>query len=124
FVLPFEVFPEAVSAPLPRELADLRGIRVLVVDDNATNRRILDEILTNWGMRPTLVDGGRAALQTLERAAECGAPFELIVLDYQMPGMDGFEVAKRIKGNPKLSTIIIMMLSSVGRQGDAARGRE
>ena len=93
FTVPFEVSTAPpVQAP-PRQLPDLEGMPVLVVDDNATNRRILDEILTSWGMRPTVVDGGKAALRVLEAARAGGEPFRLILLDYQMPDMDGFEVA-------------------------------
>jgi signal transduction histidine kinase/CheY-like chemotaxis protein len=122
--LPFEARPEPPLQPPLRELADLRGTAVLVVDDNATNRRILEQILLNWGMRPTLVDGGRAALQALERAWENGTPFALALIDFQMAGMDGFEVAEHIKQRPELATTTIMMLSSVGQRGDAQRCKE
>jgi CheY-like chemotaxis protein/HPt (histidine-containing phosphotransfer) domain-containing protein len=123
FTLPFDVRDEVPAKVLPRELADLRGTSVLVVDDNATNRRILDEILLNWGMRPTLVDGGRAALQALERAQSEGTPYGMVLLDYQMPEMDGFEVATRIQEHAELAGTTIMMLSSVGEGGDAQRCR-
>ena len=121
--LPFGVRTQSAPKIIPRDLADLRGISVLVVDDNATNRRILDEILVNWGMRPTLVDGGRAAIQALERATKTGSPFGLVLLDFQMPEMDGFEVAGRIKEHPELGATTIMMLSSVGERGDGQRCR-
>jgi len=122
--LPFEARAE-VPQPAPRrELKDLRGMRVLVVDDNATNRRILDEILTGWGMRPSVVDGGAAALDALASAAASGAPFPLALIDFQMPDLDGFGLAERIKERPELHTTMIMMLSSVGQRGDAARVRE
>ena len=97
---------------------------VLVIDDNRTNRRILDGILTSWGMRPTLVDGGKAALRAMELAHQNGTPFRLVLLDYQMPDMDGFEVAARIKSRPELAPATIMMLSSVGERGDAQRCKE
>ncbi|MCW5969345.1 MAG: response regulator [Blastocatellales bacterium] len=124
FTLPFEKVSGASAWSHPRDLADLNGARVLVVDDHATNRRILDEILARWGMHPTLVDGGRAAIETMERAFNEGTPFDLVLLDYQMPDMDGFEVAERIKHRPELAATTIMMLSSIGHQGDAARCRE
>ena len=121
--LPFEVRTGAAGKAPLRELADLSGMPVLVVDDNATNRRILDEILVNWGMRPTLVDGGRSALHALEQSHRAGKPFGMVLLDYQMPEMDGFEVAERIKSHPELGATTIMMLSSVGERGDAQRCR-
>jgi two-component system sensor histidine kinase/response regulator len=125
FTLPFEI-RAATAAPLPtrRELKDLRGLDVLVVDDNATNRRILEEILIVWGMRPTLVDGGLAALDALDRALANGKPFPLALIDFQMPDLDGFQLAERIKDRPELVTTMIMMLSSVGHRGDAVRFRE
>ena len=124
FTLPFAV-PAAPPAQAPsRHAGELRGMPVLIVDDNATNRRILDEILTTWGMRPTVVDGGEAALRALETARAGGEPFPLVLLDYQMPDMDGFEVAERIAQRPHLAGATIMMLSSVGQRGDALRCRE
>ena len=124
FVLPFERRPELPAKAAPREVEDLQGMRALVVDDNATNRRILEEILTNWGMRPTVVEGGQAALETLERARESGDSIRLVLLDYQMPEMDGFEVAAEIKRHAELAATTIMMLSSVGQRGDAQRCKE
>lgn len=80
----------------PSERDGLQDLAVLVVDDNLTNRRILEEQLTNWGMQPTLVDGGPAALGALYQAAHDGVPFPLVLLDAQMPDMDGFSVAEYI----------------------------
>jgi CheY-like chemotaxis protein len=97
---------------------------VLVVDDNATNRRILDEMLRQWGMRPTVVDNGNAALAALEQAIRTGEPFALALLDVQMPDMDGFELAQRIQQQPDFAGATIMMLTSGGRPGDAVRCRE
>ena len=82
------------TAPARRPAAgavDLRRLPVLVVDDNATNRRILREVVAAWGMRPREVDGGAAALAALKDAAATGEPFALVLLDGHMPGMDGFE---------------------------------
>jgi CheY-like chemotaxis protein len=101
-------------------MKDLRGLEVLVVDDNATNRRILDEILKSWGMRPTLADGGLAAITALDRALEAGKPFPLAIIDFQMPDIDGFGLAGRIKARPDLAPTMIMMLSSVGNQATAS----
>jgi two-component system sensor histidine kinase/response regulator len=122
--LPFEIGVEVVVLAGHRELKDLDGLDVLVVDDNATNRRILEGILTGWGMRPTMVDGGIAALAALDHALATGKPFPLALIDFQMPDLDGFGLAERIKKRPELATTLIMMLSSVGHRGDAIRFRE
>jgi two-component system sensor histidine kinase/response regulator len=106
------------------ELVELFNLAVLVVDDNATNRRILEGMLLNWKMRPTVADGARAALNALEQAQDAGEPFPLVLLDAQMPDMDGFALAERIKQNPELAGAVIMMLTSAGQRGDAVRCRE
>jgi signal transduction histidine kinase/DNA-binding response OmpR family regulator len=110
------------QAPSTRQ--DLQGVPVLIVDDNSTNRRILQEMLGSWGMQPTLVSGGAAALEVLRRAREAGEPFELVLLDACMPEMDGFELAERMRQDPALGHPIIMMLTSSGQLEDAARCRE
>ncbi|MGH9362390.1 MAG: response regulator, partial [Thermoanaerobaculia bacterium] len=116
-------FGRARAAPTLRAVrAELRDLRVLVVDDNATNRRILQGMLSNWGMRPTLADGGRAALSALERAREEGEPFAVILLDAMMPEMDGFTLAEQIKLGSQAGATL-MMLSSAGRREDAERCR-
>ncbi len=102
----------------------LEGLAVLVVDDNATNRRILQELLTNWRMRPTLVGSGQAALTALRQAAARGRPFLLILLDAHMPEMDGFTLAGEILRTPELAGATIIMLTSAGLPGDVARCRE
>jgi len=107
--------------PEARKPAKLRRLRVLVVDDNATNRRILHEMLTHWRMRPTAVDSGRAALQELESATRLGRPYPLVLLDSQMPEMDGFALAEQIKKRPRLAGASIMMLTSGPRPGDRTR---
>lgn len=114
--------PSLRSAPL--QPAQLRDLHALIVDDNYTNRRVLQGMLTRWGMRPTAVEGGRAALQALEIAKSTGHPFPLILLDGQMPEMDGFALAEQIQKDPGLLAVTIMMLTSAGHLGDAARCRE
>jgi signal transduction histidine kinase/CheY-like chemotaxis protein len=106
----------------PAEL--LRGVKVLVVDDNRTNRRILDGMLSRWQMKPTSVDGGRAALEQLSAAREEGEPYGLILTDMHMPDMDGFALVEEIRQRPELTTATIMMLTSAGHRGDAARCQE
>jgi len=101
--------------------ARLRGLRVLVVDDNATNRRILEEVLTQWRMRPRAVAGARAALEEMEAADREGRPYPLVLLDASMPVMDGFDLAAKVQQSPRLAGASIMMLSSGARPGDRAR---
>ena len=110
------------SAVLPQ--GDLESLPVLIVDDNATNRLILEEIVRAWRMKPMAVDSGRAALALLEQAAAAGEPFPLILLDAMMPGMDGFSVAEEIKVNRLLAGATILMLSSADSAGDASRCRD
>jgi signal transduction histidine kinase/DNA-binding response OmpR family regulator len=105
-------------------LEQVRGLPVLVVDDNETNRRILEEMLLRWGMQPVLAKGGRHALALLERSHEEARPFALVLLDAQMPEMDGFGVAEAIRQNPGLAECPIVMLTSAGLRGDANRCRE
>jgi len=106
------------------EPVNVHGLPVLIVDDNATNRRILEEMLGNWRMRPTAVAGGWTALEELQRAAAAGEPFALVLLDAEMPEMDGFSLAGCIKGHPELAGATIMMLSSADRPGNAQRCQE
>jgi PAS domain S-box-containing protein len=113
----------AADAGEPLERLDVTGLSVLVVDDNATNRRILQETLTHWHMCPVAVESGEAALERLRRGAAMGTPFALILLDAQMPGMDGFTLAERLSLEPTLAGPVVMMLSSSGERGDAARCR-
>ena len=104
--------------------AELESLHVLIVDDNETNRMILDEMLKNWRMVPTLADGGEAALMAMRWARDQGNSYPLVLLDGHMPGMDGFEVARKIKADPALAGATIMMLTSDRQTGDAARCRE
>lgn len=110
---------ETVAPP-----AMLRGVRVLVVDDNPTNLRILEAMLNRWEMEPTLVEGGERALAELARSCQEGKPYSVILTDVHMPKMDGFGLVERIRRMPEFSTATIMMLTSAGQQGDAARCRE
>jgi CheY-like chemotaxis protein/HPt (histidine-containing phosphotransfer) domain-containing protein len=101
---------------------DLHGVRVLIVDDNATNRHILERMLAGWEMRATAVEDGLAALATLARAIDDDGPYRLVILDGHMPDMDGFAVAEEIaKRRQHVPTV--MMLTSGGQRGDGARCR-
>jgi len=102
----------------------LRGVKVLVVDDNRTNRRILEGMLKRWEMKSTSVDEGEKALTELFSALEAGEPYGLVLTDMHMPKMDGFTLIERIRQRPELSAAIIMMLTSAGHRGDAARCQE
>jgi PAS domain S-box-containing protein len=113
-----------VAAQNREEIASLAGLRTLVVDDNATSRRILHDTLAGWQMMPFTVSGGKAALVELKRAAAAGEPYRLVLLDALMPGMDGFTVAQRISQTPLLTGPTIMMLSSADRNEQVARCRE
>jgi signal transduction histidine kinase/CheY-like chemotaxis protein len=111
-----------VGTVAPPEI--LRGVKVLIVDDNRTNRRILEGMLKRWEMRSTSVEDGEDALAQLSVAREAGEPYRLILTDMHMPKMDGFELIKRIREMPELSMATIMMLTSAGHRGDAARCQE
>ncbi|AHG93420.1 PAS sensor protein (plasmid) [Gemmatirosa kalamazoonensis] len=108
------------AALAPAELAELA---VLVVDDNATNRHILERTVAGWGMRPTAVADATSALAALEDGVARGAPFDVILLDAQMPDVDGFALAERVRENPRLTGATIMMLSSAQQRDAAARCR-
>ncbi len=99
----------------------LHELKVLVVDDNATNRRILQEILGNWGMRPTAVSSVTEAIDFLREALKANDPYSLVLSDVNMPEQDGFALAEQVRANPELDSTIIMMLTSGGRTGDVER---
>jgi CheY-like chemotaxis protein/HPt (histidine-containing phosphotransfer) domain-containing protein/anti-sigma regulatory factor (Ser/Thr protein kinase) len=103
---------------------DLDGVRVLVVDDKSTNRRVLHETLTRWKLATTLVEGGERALAAMESALQTNDPFQLVIIDSGTPLVDGFAVAHAIRQRPALAGATIMMLTAKGQRGDAARCRE
>ena len=123
FVAAFSLQEDAPAKPAAGPVT-LHDLKVLVVDDNKTNRLILEEMLKNWRMNPVAVDGGHAALKEMGRAAEAGESYQLALLDGMMPGMDGFELAGQIRRTPGLSEITIIMLSSAGNLADSTRCRE
>ena len=110
---------EQADVNIPAEI--LRGMSVLIVDDNATNRRILREMLSRWEMRPHEAEGGTQALVQLISAHTAGNPYRLVLTDMHMPSMDGFTLVEQVRQVPGLSTIAIMMLTSAGHLGDAER---
>jgi signal transduction histidine kinase/DNA-binding response OmpR family regulator len=111
-----------VGSIAPPEM--LRGVKVLVVDDNRTNRRILEGMLRRWEMKPTSVESGEEALSQLGSARVAGAPFALVLTDMHMPNMDGFTLVEKIRQRSDLSTATIMMLTSAGHRGDALRCKD
>jgi two-component system, sensor histidine kinase and response regulator len=113
-----------VSTCTPVQSVELRGLRALVVDDNATNRRILEQVLAHWEMKTTIASGSLAALASLKQSREVNAPFEVILLDVNMPEIDGFQLAEEIRRTPAVDRPLIIMLTSSGQRGDAARCRE
>jgi len=102
------------AGPIETEppIVSLKGLRVLVVDDNATNRRILEEVLTHWGAVPALAAGGIEALARLDRAYNAGEPFQVALVDVNMPEMDGLSLAERMRSHPHFGSAAILMLSS------------
>jgi two-component system, sensor histidine kinase and response regulator len=102
----------------------LTGVKVLVVDDNGTNRRILEGMLKRWGMESHSSEDGQEALGELSSALEAGTPYRLILTDRHMPEMDGFTFIEKVRQKLELSAATIMMLTSAGHRGDAARCQE
>ncbi len=111
FVAEFGI-AENQSRPHPAQLQHVRELPVLVVDDNSTNRRILQEMLRNWGMQPTLVDSGPEAIAATEEAQRAGRPFRLALLDFHMPDMNGLQLAERLSSQPGWHRFPMLMLSS------------
>jgi signal transduction histidine kinase/DNA-binding response OmpR family regulator len=121
FTLQLGVTGESAQDPVSETL--LGGVRVLIVDDNATNRRILANLAQVWGMIASTADSGHDALRQMRRASDAGNPFRLIVSDVHMPEMDGFQLAERVKGTPHFEHAVILMLTSGEREGDVERCR-
>jgi two-component system, sensor histidine kinase and response regulator len=119
---------EAKAQPAPpAQAAELRGVSVLVVDDNETNRRILCEIIRGWGMKPSSTESAAMALTALDTSQQKGDPFRVILIDGQMPVMDGFELAEQIQKRAILkgeAEGAVLMLTSSGKPGEANRCRQ
>jgi PAS domain S-box-containing protein len=108
------------ASPAPRHSDALRGLRALVVDDNATNRMVLTRSLAGWGLRVAEAPGGAEALAVLRSAGEA---FALALLDFKMPEMDGLELARHIKADPALAGVKLIMLTSLGVRGQREQAR-
>jgi two-component system, sensor histidine kinase and response regulator len=133
FAMPLGLTMLPVTNPADAVPPEFRDVKILVVDDNRSSRRILDDTLSRWKMKTTLVESGEQAFTELSAARQSGTPYRLVLTDMHMPGMDGFEVVGRIRHqqeispelSPQLSTIaVIMMFNSAIRPGDAARREE
>lgn len=116
--------PQQVGKRVEFSREQLKDRTVLVVDDNATNCRILEEMLGNWGLRPRITDGATAALKELEAAAYYGRPFDLLIVDSMMPERDGFDLLTEIRNRNDLNVNTVMMLSSADRADSSRRCRE
>ncbi len=113
FTLPLQAAAAETATAPARSTLGLAGLRALIVDDNYTNRLILSEQLTAWGMHPDVAQDGVSALVLLEEAAATEAPYELALLDLSMPGMDGLELAGRISRRSTLAGVELLLLTSV-----------
>jgi PAS domain S-box-containing protein len=123
FTTEFEIASDQPSLS-SLERSSLTGLPVLVVDDNSTNRRILEEMLKSWSLAPTVTDGAGEALTELRRAADNDQPYPLVLLDCMMPEIDGFSLAHSINSDSTLAQPALVMISSAARPGDARRCRE
>jgi PAS domain S-box-containing protein len=124
FTARFGIQKQGAATPPEYQAVDLSNMPVLVVDDNATNRRILDAMLRHWRMKPALADCGVRGLEIMTQRKKARRPFPLVLIDALMPGMDGFTLAEKITQDSALAGATIMMLTSAGQRGDAARCRE
>lgn len=107
---------------IPRR--DLKGLRVCIVDDNEACRSLLDHLTAAWSMKSQTAESGAQALACLEKAYANGNPFDLVILDAKMPGMSGFELAKRIRANAVFQHLPLVLLTAFGERGDAARAHQ
>ena len=124
FTACFKMSQRETKDPLHWRNLDLSGVPVLVVDDNATNRVVFKEMTSRWGLLPDGAASGQEALGKIKERFESGRPYKLLLLDLQMPEMDGFEVAKRVKEGPYGAEMEIIMVTSLGQKGDASHCRE
>jgi two-component system sensor histidine kinase/response regulator len=125
FTMPFglQLSPPRGRSATDAQLTQLRDMPVLIVDDNAVSRQILDVTLKGWLMKPVLAESGRAAVAAMHHHKRAGTTFPLVFVDAQMPDVDGFSLAHAINEDPELAGATLLMLTSAGQQGDAARCR-
>ena len=116
FRLPLELDAHPQATPAPA--TGLHDLRVLIVDDSEVNRRVLHEQVTSWGMRNGSFASGEGGVEALRQAKAAGDPYDFVLLDYQMPGMDGAAVAAAIKSDPEIRDTVVILLTSVGHWSD------
>ncbi|MFH0960188.1 MAG: response regulator [Pseudomonadota bacterium] len=124
FTAHFGLSTKPVRRVVSTEKSILKSVRVIVVDDNATNRTILEETLRSWGMTPTTVADSKMAIEAILQANNEQRPYALALLDFMMPDMNGFELAEEISRTPDTNIEKIVMLTSGGQRGDAAKCQE
>jgi CheY-like chemotaxis protein len=119
FVLPLTLDPH--PPPVPTPLADLRGLRALIVDDNEVNRRVLHQQIAHWGMRTGNFASAEDVVGVLRRARAEGDPYHFLLLDYQMPVMDGAIVAAAVRADPVIRDVAIILLTSLGHWSEVQK---
>jgi signal transduction histidine kinase/DNA-binding NarL/FixJ family response regulator len=124
FTVQLKVSNRTAEADVIVPLETLNGLRILVVDDNKTNRRILHGMLTRWGAQISCVESASQALSELDSACKAERRFQLVLTDMHMPGVDGFELVQEIRHRPEVNPVPIIMLTSAGHAGDAEHCRE
>jgi len=110
--------------PKPIEIADISGVKMLVVDDNPTNRKIAKTQLSSWGVQCSLAKSGLEALQLLREAQQAGEIFKIAIIDKQMPEMNGEMLARNITNDESLKDTLLIMMTSIGQRGDAKKMKE
>jgi len=124
FTVRLKVSNKTAESEVMVPLETLNGLKILVVDDNKTNRRILHGMLTRWGAQTTCAEGASQALSELDAACSADRHYQLILTDMHMPGMDGFGLVQEIQRRPEVLPVTVVMLTSAGHSGDAERCRE
>ena len=122
FTARFDIQSDKEYIQIPE--ADIKGLKVLIIDDNATNRMVLSEMVSRWGALVTEKEDGERGLAEMRRAKDAGKSYDLVLLDCMMPGMDGFEVTESIKKDSTFSNLVIMMLTSNGRKEEMQKRKE
>jgi two-component system, sensor histidine kinase and response regulator len=118
-------FPRTTAAePVPAVPADVRGLKVLIVDDNENSRTVMQHVVTSLGFRATLASSGRDGLEQLRREGAAGNPFDLVLLDWRMPDLDGMAVSRQMKGDPLLAPVHIIIMTAFGRGAEIERAEE